>query len=134
MLYQAAQLKVIFSLFFVLQFGKTAFHFSRREIPAAGLPSGAAQVTGDEAGEAERDLRLLHGQDVRGAGQHQLLLQLPALLLPDVPEQLPESLLRHAAAAVHGGVLLLQSGLRGALRQVGGAGLHTDQAPLQIFI
>ena len=92
---------------------------SRREIPAAGLPSGAAQVTGDEAGEAERDLRLLHGQDVRGAGQHQLLLQLPPLLLPDVPEQLPESLLRHAAAAVHGGVLLLQPGLRGALRQVG---------------
>ena len=109
----------IFS-FFVLQFGKRTFYSSRREIPAAGCGVGAAQVGGDEAGgEAERDLRLLHREDVRGAGQHQLrlggnqlwLLQ-QTFLLPELPGELP--LLQHAAAPVHG-QLLLQPGLCGAL-------------------
>ena len=109
----------IFS-FFVLEFGKTAFYFSRREIPAAGCGAGAAQAGGDEAGgEAERDLRLLHREDVRGAGQYQLWLGRDQLwllqqtfLLPELPGQLP--VLQHAAPAVHG-ELLLQPRLCGAL-------------------
>ena len=93
-------------------------YFCRREIPAAGPGAGAAQAGGDEAGEAECDLRLLHGEDVRGAGHHQLrvggdeLLLQQTFLLPELPGQLP--LLQHAAPAVHG-ELLLQPGLCGAL-------------------
>ena len=94
----------------------------RREIPATGAGAGAAQVGGDEAGEADCDLRLLHGEDVRGARHHQLrvggdeLLLQQAFLLPELPARLP--VLQHAAAPVHG-QLLLQPRLCGTLRQVG---------------
>ena len=107
-------------IFPVSSLEKQLFYCSRREIPATGGGAGAAQVGGDEAGgEAERDLRLLHWEDVRGAGQYQLWLgrdQLRLLqqtfLLPELPGQLP--LLQHAAPPVHG-ELLLQPGLCGAL-------------------
>ena len=121
MRFLAAQLKVKFSQF-VLLFRRDSLYSCRREVPAPGGGAGAAQVGGDEACEAERDLRLLHREDVRGAGHHQLQLrgqqrqrqqqQQQTFLLPELPGQLP--LLQHAAPPVHG-QLLLQPGLCGAL-------------------
>ena len=114
MRFLAAQLKVKFPQF-VLLFRRDSLYSCRREVPAPGGGAGAAQVGGDEACEAERDLRLLHREDVRGAGHHQLQLwgqqrqrqqqqQQQTFLLPELPGQLP----------------LLQPWLCGTLRQVGG--------------
>ena len=121
MRFLAAQLKVTFPQF-VLLFRRDSLYSCRREVPAPGGGAGAAQVGGDEACEAERDLRLLHREDVRGAGHHQLrvggdeLLLQQTLLLPELPGELP--LLQHAAPPVHG-ELLLQPRLCWTLRQVG---------------
>ena len=69
---------------------ETSHHPFRRKIPAAGPWAGAAQSGGDEAGEAERDVRLLNREDVRGAGEHQLwVLQCETFLLPELPAELP---------------------------------------------
>ena len=69
MRFLAALLKVKFPQF-VLLFRRDSLYSCRREVPAPGGGAGAAQVGGDEACEAERDLRLLHREDVRGAWEH----------------------------------------------------------------
>ena len=40
-----------------------------REVPAAAESAGAGEAGGDEAGQADCDVRLEYGEDVRGARQ-----------------------------------------------------------------
>ena len=65
-------------VFRFLMVGDGAAGGGEREVPAAAQSAGAGKAGGDEAGQADCDVRLEYGEDVRGARQLRQLSSGPA--------------------------------------------------------